>query len=72
MGLRRIEWPTIAVMVGSTTVWAGAVYLWGVHGWWWMLPVVVLALTLHSSCQHEALHGHPTSDRRINEALVCL
>ena len=31
---------------------------------------LVLALTLHSSLQHEALHGHPFRNRILNEALV--
>ena len=27
-------------------------------------------VTLHSSLQHEALHGHPTRSAALNEALV--
>lgn len=69
---KRIEWPTIVVAIGATFVWVVAVHAWGVLGWWWLVPVVVMALTLHSSCQHEALHGHPTRSRLINEALVFL
>ena len=34
-----------------------------------MLLAVPL-VTLHSSLQHEALHGHPTRSRRLNELLV--
>lgn len=33
---------------------------------------MVVAVALHSSLMHEVLHGHPTRDRRINEALVSL
>jgi fatty acid desaturase len=34
--------------------------------------LLVLALTLHSSLQHEVLHGHPFADPRLNELLVAL
>jgi len=47
------------------------VYLVGL-GEWWLMPIAVLLITLHSSLQHEALHGHPSSDRILNEALVFL
>jgi fatty acid desaturase len=67
---RPIEWPTIFVI--------GAVYLilgiltWN-HAhlpWWIILPVGAYFAALHSSVQHEVLHGHPTRVRWINEALV--
>ena len=71
LNLRRIEWPTVWLTVVVTAAWAGCVYLIGA-GQWWLWPVAVVAMTLHSSLQHEALHGHPTSDRLINEVLVFL
>jgi len=37
-----------------------------------MLLVAALCVTLHSSLQHEVLHGHPTRNARLNEALVFL
>jgi fatty acid desaturase len=72
MGLKRIEWPTVVLAIVCTVAWMIAVYLIGVSGYWWLTPIAVLLITLHSSLQHEALHGHPTSNRRINEALVFL
>lgn len=67
---RAVEWPTIALLVlcyavwGIGTTWAAA----------WFLPLgmvmVTLAAALHSSLCHEALHGHPTRVRWLNEALV--
>lgn len=69
--LRRTEWPTIWLAVADTALWAGLIYLIGA-GSWWLWPLAVLAMTLHSSLQHEALHGHPTSNRTLNEALVFL
>ena len=37
---------------------------------WPLLALAAVCVTLHSSCQHEVLHGHPTRNRRINEALI--
>lgn len=68
----RIEWPTIAMMglCYGTWLFAGLVI-------WPAYPVAALLLmavtaALHSSLQHEVLHGHPTSKAWINELLVGL
>lgn len=63
------EWPTYGVLAACYIGW-GAACLW--HGalGWWFVPVAGYFITLHSSLQHEALHGHPTRDARVNEALV--
>jgi fatty acid desaturase len=71
LNLRRIEWPTVWLALAVTATWALSIYLIGA-GHWWLWPVAILAMTLHSSLQHEALHGHPTSDRLVNEAFVFL
>ncbi|MEZ5775286.1 MAG: fatty acid desaturase [Hyphomicrobiaceae bacterium] len=68
----RFEWPTIGLVLLAHVVWAGTVYAAGVHGLWYLLPLAVLAAALHSSLQHECLHGHPTNDRYWNEACVFL
>ncbi|MEZ5923359.1 MAG: fatty acid desaturase [Hyphomicrobiaceae bacterium] len=69
--LRRIEWPTAWLAAGDTVAWAALISLIGA-GHWWLWPLAVLTMTLHSSLQHEALHGHPTSNRYVNEAFVFL
>ena len=66
----REEMPTLALLaacygtVAVLTVWADAL----------TLPLAILLLApvvaLHSSLQHEALHGHPFADPRLNAALV--
>ncbi len=38
--------------------------------WWLILAVGAYAAALHSSLQHEILHGHPTHNRLLNEAMV--
>ena len=56
---------------------AGCYAVWGIGTTWaagWFLPLgmvmVALSAALHSSLCHEALHGHPTRHRWLNEALV--
>ena len=68
----RIEWLTLALIAGCYGVWVAA-------GWflWPLAPAAALAVmaimaALHSSLVHECLHGHPTRNPRVNEALVAL
>lgn len=68
--MHRIEWPTVALIFACYGIWgvSGAVL-------WPVAPVLALAVmavmaALHSSLVHENLHGHPTRNRRLNEALV--
>jgi len=66
----RIEWPTLALIIGCYGLWALAGGL-----IWPLAPVIALAVmavmaALHSSLVHECLHGHPTRIRLLNEALV--
>ncbi|MEM1382527.1 MAG: fatty acid desaturase [Pseudomonadota bacterium] len=65
----RIEWPTLGVLAGCYALWLAATAL-GTAAPWLAVPVLAVALTLHSSLQHEATHGHPTRNRRLNTALV--
>lgn len=66
---RRIEWPTWAVLVSCYTIWFASLAWHEALGVWLMLPAALM-VTLHSSLQHEALHGHPTRSAALNEALV--
>ncbi len=66
------EWPTVWLLIGCYALWALAT------GWVasLSLPLAVLlttlTITMHSSIQHEVLHGHPFANRHLNEALVAL
>ena len=67
---KRIEWPTIGLLIACYGLWSVAGY-----GLYQAYPIVALvlmgmAVALHSSLQHEVLHGHPTRSGRVNEALV--
>ncbi len=70
--LRRVEWPTLGLLVLCYGVWMiGTTWL---AEFWQPLGFLatMLALTQHSSLQHEALHGHPFRHSELNEALVSL
>ncbi len=64
------EWPTLAALVACYALWAAAT-----TSLWQFWPPVALAalavaIALHSSLQHEALHGHPFRHPALNAALV--
>ena len=64
------DWPTLGLIAACYGAWAGGTtLLWGLAPWI-ALPVTTLALALHSSIQHEVLHGHPFRSRFWNEVLV--
>lgn len=67
---RRVELPTLALICACYASWA----LGTIAHAWIPTPLLVLlgacALTLHGSLQHEAIHGHPTGDARIDAVLV--
>ena len=70
--MRRIEWPTVALIVACYGLWACAgAWLWPVTPTFALALMAVMA-ALHSSLVHENLHGHPTRHRWLNEALVTL
>ncbi len=69
--LQTVEWQTVALIAACYAGWAVAGLLYAAVP---VLAVVLLALPIvfHSSLQHEAIHRHPTSNARWNEALVFL
>jgi fatty acid desaturase len=66
------EWPTLVLIIATHVVWALLTINAAAIGLWAAVPLLALTLTLHSSLQHEVLHGHPLPDRRLSEALVFL
>jgi fatty acid desaturase len=67
--IHRAEWPTLVLIVACYLAWISTCLWHGVLGLWFV-PIAGYLITLHSSLQHEALHGHPTRDARVNEALI--
>ena len=70
MNLRHVEWPTVLLLLATYALWAVCGSLvWPVAP----APALVLMAILaaqHASLVHEALHGHPTRNGAVNEALV--
>lgn len=64
------EWPTIALTAACYGLWVLAT-LWAAAVWLPLgIALTAVAITLHSSLQHEVLHGHPFRRPALNAALV--
>lgn len=65
-----IEWPTLALAAGCYLGWI-AVLMWGdAVGVFTSCLILAVLIALHSSLQHEVLHGHPFRSTFLSEALV--
>ncbi len=67
-----LEWPTLFIIALVYTVLGTIVWLHAALPWWFMLAVGSYFAALHTSLQHEVLHGHPTRSKILNEALIFL
>ncbi len=65
-GRTAVEWPTVALIALAYGCWLGVTLQYGHWPLWVVAPVTSVLLTLHSSLQHEILHGHPTRWRKLN------
>lgn len=68
--LREREWPTLALIGTTSSIWLIAIACSNALVPWILLPIAAVMVTLHSSLQHEVLHGHPTRNNHVNEALI--
>lgn len=66
----RVEWITLGLIVAVTLGWGAVVFWLSAVSLWLAVPTLALLITLHSSLQHEVIHGHPTPSQRVNDALV--
>lgn len=66
----RLEFPTLLLIAAVHGLWMLVTGFGATLGPWVAVPALGLLLALHSSLQHEALHGHPTPWRWLNDALV--
>ena len=67
----RIEWPTLLLLAATYVIWALAIFWLAEVALWAAVIVAALAITQHSSLQHEVIHGHPTTNHTVNTLLVC-
>ena len=65
----KSEWPTLLVVLGCYLSFVVFTYFSGSLGLF-VIPLLALTLTLHSSLQHEVLHGHPFRSQFLSETLV--
>ena len=69
---RRWELPTWAVAAAIYGAWLAMTWHHAALPAWLLAPAGAVVLCWHGHLQHEALHGHPTRSRRVNELLVFL
>ena len=66
----RVEWPTVVLIALTYGLLALLMWLFHALPWWIVAPLGAYLVALHGSLQHEALHGHPTRNRLLNELAV--
>ncbi len=66
----RVEWRTVGLIALVYAVLSCLTWFHADLPWWLILAIGAYTAALHSSLQHEVLHGHPTRIRRLNELLI--
>lgn len=64
------EWPTLVLVFATYVAWTIATVYADALTLWAAIPLLAVTLTMHSSLQHEIVHGHPLPNRRLSEALA--
>lgn len=67
---RHVEWPTLFLLLVCYAAWALTTLFVAQFSTFAAILVSTLLITLHSSLQHEVIHGHPLPSRRLSEVLV--
>jgi fatty acid desaturase len=67
--LAAVEVPTLLLIVVTYAAWLLVTYQYRHWPLWLEVPAGILVLTMHSSLQHEILHGHPTRWIGLNRVL---
>ncbi|MEH6528157.1 MAG: fatty acid desaturase [Sneathiella sp.] len=66
------EWKTLLLIGGIYVVWGVSVFASFHLPIWLTFLALIPIITLHSSLQHECIHGHPFESQKINDLLVFL
>ena len=61
-----VELPTLLLIVAVYGGWLAITFAYGHLPLAVIVPIAVLLITLHSSLQHEIVHGHPTRWHAVN------
>jgi fatty acid desaturase len=68
---RGVEWPTVALAFAIYALWLMATFFRRDLPWWALSALGAWIVTWQLNLQHETIHGHPTRNRRVNEAIGC-
>lgn len=66
---RKLEWPTLALVVLIYGGWLALTLFWQALPLYVLVPLGAWTIAWQSSLQHELIHGHPTRIRAVNDAL---
>ncbi len=64
------EWRTVWLAAAIYAAFGALTWFAYALPWWLLIPIGGYIVCLHGSLTHEAVHGHPTGNKSINEALV--
>lgn len=65
-----VEWPTLGLIIACYGLWLAATAGAEMIGLPLAVAATAVAITLHSSLQHEIIHGHPFRDQALNDLTV--
>lgn len=65
-----VEWQTFLLVLVNYAGWLAVTFAYSQWSLWITAPLAVVLVTLHSSLQHEILHGHPTRWPAVNQLLA--
>lgn len=68
--MKRVELPTLGLMLGVYGAWLALTWHHDALPFWTLVLAGGWLAAWHASLQHEAIHGHPTSSRRLNAWLA--
>ncbi len=68
----KTEWRTVALIIGCYLTWLFLLIYLANFSPFLTTLLLIPVLTLHSSLQHECIHGHPFVRRRLNDLLIGL
>jgi fatty acid desaturase len=66
---RRIEWPTIVLAIVIYGLWLLAIFFWRELPWPARMALGAWIIAWQMNLQHEVIHGHPTPNRLVNDAI---
>jgi len=65
-----VELPTLSLLILAYGGWLAVTWRYELWPLWIVAPLTTLLITLHSSLQHEIVHGHPTRWKPLNRLLA--